>query len=104
MPFTSVADEMHRFKQGQLHSGSPKGPIVKSRKQAIAISLSQARKKKGSSNPTPNARRGPPRNPTPAPRRGPPPGQQLAQALRPSSSPMFGGGGASRRPFGGGFR
>ena len=45
MPFKSVADEMHKFKQGKLHSGSAKGPKVTSRKQAIAISLSQARKK-----------------------------------------------------------
>lgn len=41
--------EMHKFKHGQLHSGSKKGPIVKSRKQAIAIGLSesgQSRKKR----------------------------------------------------------
>jgi hypothetical protein len=35
---------MHEFKHGQLHSGSKKGPAVKSRKQAIAIALSEARK------------------------------------------------------------
>jgi hypothetical protein len=28
---------MHEFKQGLLHSGSKKGPKVKSRKQAIVI-------------------------------------------------------------------
>jgi hypothetical protein len=44
MPFTSVKDEMHKFKHGDLHSGSSKGPIVKSRKQAIAISLNEARR------------------------------------------------------------
>ena len=44
MPFTSVKDEMHKFKHGELHSGSNKGPIVRNRKQAIAISLSEARK------------------------------------------------------------
>jgi hypothetical protein len=37
-----VRQEMHKFKVGTLHSGSKKGPIVKSRKQAIAISLSEA--------------------------------------------------------------
>ena len=35
---------MHEFKEGALHSGSKSGPKVKSRKQAIAIGLSQARK------------------------------------------------------------
>ena len=35
---------MHEFKMGDLHSGSKKGPKVKSRKQAIAIGLNQARK------------------------------------------------------------
>jgi hypothetical protein len=35
---------MHEFKHGTLHSGSKKGPKVRSRKQAIAIGLSQERK------------------------------------------------------------
>lgn len=35
---------MHEFKEGELHSGSKKGPEVKNRKQAIAIALSEARK------------------------------------------------------------
>jgi hypothetical protein len=47
MPFTSVGAEMHRFKAGGLHSGSKHGPKVTSRKQAIAIALSEARKAKG---------------------------------------------------------
>ncbi len=34
---------MHEFKHGQLHSGSSKGPKVTSRKQAIAIGLSEQR-------------------------------------------------------------
>lgn len=34
---------MKEFKKGQLHSGSKKGPVVKSRKQAIAIGLSEQR-------------------------------------------------------------
>lgn len=37
-----VKQEMHKFKEGTLHSGSSKGPIVKNRKQAIAIALSEA--------------------------------------------------------------
>lgn len=39
-----VKKEMHRFKRGTAHSG-PKKKTVKSRKQAIAIGLSKARKK-----------------------------------------------------------
>jgi hypothetical protein len=38
-----VETEMHEFKRGKLKSGS--GAKVKSRKQAIAIGLSEARKK-----------------------------------------------------------
>ena len=37
-----VRQEMHKFAAGTLHSGSKSGPVVKSRKQAIAISLSEA--------------------------------------------------------------
>jgi len=113
MPFKSVADEMHKFGQGQLHSGSSKGPVVTNPKQAIAISLSQAKKKKGSANPTPNARRGPPRNPSSARRAGGPPGMQLAAALpsgataggpemAPGRRPPFGGPTQGRPPYGGG--
>lgn len=36
---------LSEFKGGKLHSGSKKGPKVTSRKQAIAIALSEARKK-----------------------------------------------------------
>lgn len=43
----SVQGVMHEFKHGQLHSGSSKGPVVKSRKQAIAIALSEQRQQKG---------------------------------------------------------
>ncbi len=46
---TCVERKMHRvmseFKGGTLHSGS--GGIVKSRKQAIAIALSESRRKCG---------------------------------------------------------
>ena len=34
------AKVMHKWKAGTLHSGSEHGPIVKSRKQAIAIMMS----------------------------------------------------------------
>lgn len=33
---------MHEYKAGELHSGSKSGPMVKSRKQAIAIAMSEA--------------------------------------------------------------
>jgi hypothetical protein len=37
-----VQKVMHEFKAGTLHSGSKKGPKVTSKKQAIAIALSEA--------------------------------------------------------------
>ena len=37
-----ISTVMHEFKQGELHSGSKKGPIVTNREQAIAIALSEA--------------------------------------------------------------
>lgn len=37
-----IKKEMHKFKEGKLHSGSKKGPVVTNPKQAIAISLSEA--------------------------------------------------------------
>jgi hypothetical protein len=37
-----MSKEMEKFKEGELHSGSKKGPIVKNPKQAIAISLSES--------------------------------------------------------------
>lgn len=40
----SVKSAMHKYKKGKLHSGKS-GATVKSRKQAIAIALSEARKK-----------------------------------------------------------
>ena len=39
-----VEKVMHEFKEGELHSGSKKGPVVKNPKQAVAIALSEARK------------------------------------------------------------
>jgi hypothetical protein len=44
MPFDQV---MHKWGQGKLHSGSKKGPVVKSQKQAEAIMLSERRKAQG---------------------------------------------------------
>jgi uncharacterized membrane protein len=41
-----VTKVMHEFKDHELHSGSKKGPVVKKRKQAIAIALSEANKYK----------------------------------------------------------
>lgn len=41
---SKVKKVMEEFKHGSLHSGSKKGPLVKSRPQAIAIGLSEARK------------------------------------------------------------
>jgi Family of unknown function (DUF6496) len=37
-----MKEEMDKWKEGELHSGSKKGPIVKSRAQAIAIGLSES--------------------------------------------------------------
>lgn len=39
-----VEKVMHEYKTGKLHSGSKKGPKVTSKKQAIAIALSEGRK------------------------------------------------------------
>ena len=47
---SKVEKVMHEFKEGKLHSGSKKGPKVTSRKQAVAIAMSEAdksRKKSG---------------------------------------------------------
>ena len=39
-----TAKVLGEFKRGTLHSGSKKGPVVKSRKQAVAIALSEQRR------------------------------------------------------------
>ena len=39
-----VEKVMHEFKEGELHSGSKKGPQVTNPKQAIAIAMSEARR------------------------------------------------------------
>ena len=41
-----VSKVMKEYKEGKLRSGSKKGPKVKTRKQAVAIALSEARKAK----------------------------------------------------------
>lgn len=35
---------MHEWKEGELHSGSKRGPVVKNQKQAVAIALSEAKR------------------------------------------------------------
>jgi hypothetical protein len=40
-----VEKVMKEYSEGKLHSGSKKGPVVKSKKQAVAIALSEQRKK-----------------------------------------------------------
>ena len=42
---TKINKVMKEFGEGKLHSGSKKGPKVSSRKQAIAIGISEARKR-----------------------------------------------------------
>lgn len=37
-----IGKVMREYKAGTLNSGAKKGPVVKSRKQAIAIALSEA--------------------------------------------------------------
>ena len=44
---TKMETAMHKFKEGALHAGSKKGPIVKKRKQAVAIAMHESRSKKG---------------------------------------------------------
>lgn len=39
-----VAAVMREFADGDLHSGSKSGPVVKSKKQAVAIAMSEQRK------------------------------------------------------------
>ena len=45
MAKSKVEKVMHEFKAGTLHSGK-KGPVVKNKKQAIAIALSEAKMSK----------------------------------------------------------
>lgn len=54
-----VKDEMHKFKNDELHSGSKTGPKVSNRKQAIAIALSEAGESKRSKKSTKKAEKKP---------------------------------------------
>lgn len=44
MPWDNV---LHEFRSGELHSGGKSGPVVKSRKQAVAIMLSEKKAAQG---------------------------------------------------------
>jgi len=37
-----VEKVMKEYSEGKLHSGSKKGPVVKSKKQAVAIAMSES--------------------------------------------------------------
>lgn len=41
-----VSKVMKEYSEGKLHSGSKKGPVVKSKDQALAIAISEAKRKK----------------------------------------------------------
>jgi hypothetical protein len=55
---TRVQEEMHKFKRGNLHSGSKSGPTVTNPKQAIAIALSESGQSKKDRGKKRNAGRG----------------------------------------------
>jgi hypothetical protein len=46
MAQAKIGKVMTEYKAGKLHSGSKKGPEVTSRKQAIAIAMSEAKMSK----------------------------------------------------------
>jgi len=46
-----VRGVLNEYAEGALHSGSPKGPVVKKRSQAIAIALSEQRQMKAAAKP-----------------------------------------------------
>ena len=47
----SVKGVLNEYAQGALHSGSSTGPVVKSRKQALAIAMSEQRQMKSAAKP-----------------------------------------------------
>lgn len=44
MKSKKIKKVFEEYKEGKLHSGSKKGPVVTDKKQATAIALSEARK------------------------------------------------------------
>lgn len=44
-----VGPTLHEFKAGRLHSGSKKGPLVRDRKQALAIGINSEKNSLGQS-------------------------------------------------------
>jgi hypothetical protein len=46
-PSSKVTKSVKEFEAGKLHSGSKHGPVVTSKKQAIAIGYSEAGERKG---------------------------------------------------------
>lgn len=44
-----VGPTLHEYKRGRLHSGSKHGPLVKSRRQAIAIGVNTEKNSLGQS-------------------------------------------------------
>lgn len=56
-PNDPVGSEMRLFKSGQLHSGSKRGPVVRNRRQALAIALSEQRHMKRGDKRTANGKR-----------------------------------------------
>jgi hypothetical protein len=49
-----MAGVMDEYKHGDLHSGSSRGPVVRNRRQAVAIGLSEQRKMGKSVPPNPH--------------------------------------------------
>lgn len=41
-----ISRVMEEFKEGELRSGSKKGPVVTNKDQAVAIAISESKKKK----------------------------------------------------------
>ena len=44
---SKVKKVMHEMHEGKLHAGSKKGPLIKDKKQGLAIALSEAGLRKG---------------------------------------------------------